>query len=421
MHLENVGLQDRPLRLTGSPVTFIQYQSQKDAFTFLRRILLDDKGVGLLNGPELSGKSTLVRQFIQEMPADQSVAFVDGTRLKTADFLLEVLAQFGYEVSLDSTEELLNMLSVVAIQQTRAHQSPVLILENLGNMYPSALCVLCKLAAIMIHKRYALRIILVSNRSIQRMLDSPGLQIIAERLAGVFSLGPLTAKETMVYLYTKLQSCGVAQPDSYFPVDVCDQLHYSSKGLPGKLDALASSSFDRTSEFPVLLDYVDGPDVHDELRCFVESIEAEVNEKPASVIVTFNGETLQEIELDDAKILIGRSNLSDVRIENQFISKHHALLIQAHDAILLVDLNSRNGTFVNSERVMTKVLRHEDIVSVGNHRIKIIDPKTRVRADIAGIDLADTVSMKNMADMREQNANRTLPISAVAHAGNVRD
>lgn len=404
MHREDLESLEQPHSTRQSPLEFIQYRSQQEAFKFLREVLASEQGIGLLHGPELSGKSTLAHHFMQELPKDLAVAIVDGSRLKTTDFLSTLLAQFGYEVALESTDELLSMLSVFLVQQTRAHQSPVLFLENMHSMYPSALCALCKLAALTNHGRHALRIILISNRPIQQILGSPGLQTISERLLGVFELGPLTAKETLVYLYAKAEACGVDRPDNLFSVDTCDKLHLASGGWPGELDNIAMPAIARAADSSTQPDSIDSQAMHQALSSAEESVETvlkSLQELPR-LLVTCDGKTLQEIDLDGDKSLVGRSSLSDIFINDQFISKHHAMFIRVNDVLHLVDLNSRNGTYVNSQRVTTRILRHEDIISIGNHRIKVIDDNSRGRTDAEAFDIADTAAMKNIADMRRQ-------------------
>lgn len=409
----------RPRSTEHSPAGFVQYRSQQEAFKFIREVLASEQGVGLLHGPELSGKSTLAHHFFRELPRNLAVAAVDGARLRTPDFLAEVLAQFGYETALESTDELLSMLSVFLVQQTRGHQAPILILENIHGMYPSALCVLCKLAALTVHRRYALRIILISNRPVRQMLAAPGLRTIAERLLGDFELGPLTAKETLVYLYAKAEAYGVDRPDNLFSVDTCDKLHLASGGLPGELDNIAMSAIARAADSSTQLGKIDSQAIHRALNGSDETVETVLKslQDLPRLLITRNGKTLQEIELDGSKSLVGRSSLSDVFIDDEFISKHHAMFVRANDALHILDLNSRNGTYVNSQRVKTRVLRHEDIISMGHHRIKVIDNNSRGRIGHESSDLADTAAMKNIADMRQQHEREGLQHTALMAVG----
>jgi pSer/pThr/pTyr-binding forkhead associated (FHA) protein len=65
-----------------------------------------------------------------------------------------------------------------------------------------------------------------------------------------------------------------------------------------------------------------------------------------------------------------------------------------------MDLNSTNGTFVNSKRISNHVLIHDDVVTLGHHRIKFHDPCATSRGELAGEEFADTAIMKTLEDMR---------------------
>ena len=64
-----------------------------------------------------------------------------------------------------------------------------------------------------------------------------------------------------------------------------------------------------------------------------------------------------------------------------------------------MDLNSTNGTFVNSKRVSNQVLLHGDVISMGHHRIKFYDPQARSTGSVS-LDIGDTAIMKTLQDMR---------------------
>lgn len=387
MHYPNSGLRESPFNKPGRPAAFVPYRSQQEAFRFLGNILTDERGVGLLHGPAMSGKSTLVEQYIRELRTDVAVAVVDGGRLKTPQLLSKILTQFGYDVQLSSADELLQMLTVFAVQQTRARQAPLIVLENINNMYPSALCALCKLASITARDKFALRFVLVSNRDFRHVIGSPSMNTVAMRMVGDFEIQPLTAKETAAYLYTKLRTCGVLRPDDIFSVDVCDKLHSASGGWPGRLEKIAASVLDLATDFPIRAQDVEHPDAHK-------------SETAPRLIVTLNGETTQDFKLGVSRALIGRADMNDIVLEDQFVSKQHALLVREQDAVILMDLKSANGTYVNSRRVQSAVLHDNDIISLGDHRIKMIYANSPALSGIEDPDLADTATMKNIADAR---------------------
>ncbi len=81
-----------------------------------------------------------------------------------------------------------------------------------------------------------------------------------------------------------------------------------------------------------------------------------------------------------------------------------------------MDLKSRNGTFVNSRRVQSKVLLHNDIVSLGDHRMKMIYADGHSTIEIEDPDLADTAKMKSIADARRLREEKIPTLVVVARS-----
>jgi pSer/pThr/pTyr-binding forkhead associated (FHA) protein len=121
---------------------------------------------------------------------------------------------------------------------------------------------------------------------------------------------------------------------------------------------------------------------------------------PPQLIVTNSGSVLKELAMVNPRLLIGRSEHNDISINSRFISRHHVLLARNGGATFLMDLNSTNGTFVNARRVSNQILRHNDVITVGHHRIKFKDPYAQTRGEPDPADFADTAIMKSLQDMR---------------------
>jgi pSer/pThr/pTyr-binding forkhead associated (FHA) protein len=69
--------------------------------------------------------------------------------------------------------------------------------------------------------------------------------------------------------------------------------------------------------------------------------------------------------IQKATTIIGRSFESDVWIDDASISRRHAQLEALDDGFRVVDLNSKNGTFVNNENVRERMLKEDDRIQVG--------------------------------------------------------
>lgn len=402
MDIAQAGLRQQPFHTCGQPVTFVPYHSQLAAHYFLQMILKDDRGVGVLYGPESSGKTCIVREFRRSMPAEVPVAIVDAARVKTLELLSAVMTQFDPGPTFASVDDYWYALRVFLAEKTRTGRTPLLVLEDVNEMYPSALYTLCKLAELKTGERYLLRIILVSNKAPFAVLHAPSMAPVAKRTVSAFELGPLTREESSTYLHAKLRASGCHDPGKLIPVDVVDELFAASGGWPGKLDGLARQAIERVDRWPLTRESLresDDSTTADRptLAAVVEPVE---NAGIQKLFLTLNRKTLQEIDLTESKVLIGRSELCDVSIESRFISKHHALLVRTAGTLFLLDLNSTNGTFVNSRRIQSKALRHEDIISIGNHGIKLICPAYRERPVTEALDPGETATMRTLEDLR---------------------
>ncbi len=421
MDLRAAGLDTQPFGTDGKPSSVVSYSSYRDAIAVLNKTLEAPHGLSLLQGPALSGKSTLIREFVPTISSDCAVAVVDGTNLNTANLLQKMLRRFGYRIEFNSIGELLAMIRVFAMQQATAHEPPLVIIENAHALNPSALRATAELAELRVrhqgHQHSAIKIILASDQSLQPLLQSPGLESLAKRMVADFHLHPLTRDEAANYLHSKLKAAGCKVPEFVFPSSVCTELWQASGGWPGILDRIASLALDRADTLPVAISTIDRPDLPNgtwDADNAPEIEEVDETPEPPKLYITENGKTVQVVDFVTPRILIGRSEHNDLQIDSRFISRHHMLLVRHGGSTFLMDLNSTNGTMVNSRRVSNHVLVDSDIVSVGNHRIKFSDPHAVKRGDSEGAELADTAIMKSLDDMRallEQENTAELPAS----------
>lgn len=408
MELGAAGLHQQPFRTHGRPLIFVPYASQEAAFNFISGTHTNDHGLGLFQGPPLSGKTTIVRHFTKSLPEDCAVSVVDGAGMNTTALMQAVLSQFGYDLKFNSANELINMVKVFLKQQTAGDHAPLLVIENTHALNPSALRVLCELVALEVKGKCALRLILASDRSISPIVQAPAMAPISKRVTGDFHLGPLTEDETTEYLYAKLRGGSCSDPEGVLPQDVCRELHSASGGWPGIVDRLVLLALAKAEGCPVRTDHIDRPVLPDnELKGLAALRQVELQLEsgddgsvPPSVILTHNGKTLREVKLERPRLLIGRSDHNDLCIDSKFISRHHALFIRHGTTTFVMDLNSTNGTYVNTRRISNQVVIDNDIISIGNHRIKFIDPNAKARTTLEGSGFSDTIIAKNLEDMR---------------------
>ena len=385
------------------PRLSIPLKTQQKAIAYLCSILKDPYGARMLLGDASTGKTTIVRGFLSVLRSDIEVAEVDGSDLSAEEFLGHILEQFGYNTDLQTADDLLRMVSVFAVQQTRTLQPPLIVIENLDEMQPGALRALNVLANATYQGNYALRLVVTGEKKSQRLLGARGMAALSQRVESVYEVEPLTAPEAMLLLHGRLKACQVSEPDSILPMTVCDRIHELSGGNPRRLAEIARGTLEQAVSMPA--------SVADVGR-YAEAASAKRPEP--RLIVTLDGEVVETFTFKDRKVTIGRSSLADIVLHNEFASRFHALLLVYSDALVLSDLNSANGTFVNSVKVNSTILRSDDIISIANHRIKVVDAPEPGADRITPEMAADTSTMKTLDELREErNQLRSVPPSAI--------
>ena len=66
---------------------------------------------------------------------------------------------------------------------------------------------------------------------------------------------------------------------------------------------------------------------------------------------------------------IGRLADNTIVIDSPAVSSHHASVFDDGGLLAVEDLQSTNGTFVNGARVSRRILKHGDVLQVGQHRL----------------------------------------------------
>ena len=74
----------------------------------------------------------------------------------------------------------------------------------------------------------------------------------------------------------------------------------------------------------------------------------------------------QEYPLTAPSITLGRAPDNQIVVAHQFVSGHHARLDHTGAGYSITDLRSRNGLYINGVRVTSQVLRHSDVIRIGD-------------------------------------------------------
>jgi pSer/pThr/pTyr-binding forkhead associated (FHA) protein len=116
----------------------------------------------------------------------------------------------------------------------------------------------------------------------------------------------------------------------------------------------------------------------------------------AKLILKYEAAVLKEVNVGVEPLTIGRAPDNDIQVDNLAVSSHHAKIVNEAGKLVVEDLNSMNGTFVNNQRVKRITLKPGDIVLVGKHTIEV-----RGEADVPPLHAAAAAPKAVMPKMEE--------------------
>ncbi|HEY2899859.1 MAG TPA: GGDEF domain-containing protein [Polyangia bacterium] len=114
---------------------------------------------------------------------------------------------------------------------------------------------------------------------------------------------------------------------------------------------------------------------HVRAKTVVTSI-SRISERPsakeACLVVIYGSELGKKYNLNAASLVIGRSSKCDIQIDQESISRNHSKILNTGKSILVRDLGSTNGTYVNDEPIDEYVLRDGDLIKIGRTIFKFL-------------------------------------------------
>ena len=90
------------------------------------------------------------------------------------------------------------------------------------------------------------------------------------------------------------------------------------------------------------------------------------------MIVSIDEVVIKEVQLTKDKTTLGRRPYNDIVIDNLAVSGEHAILQMSGGEVVLEDLNSTNGTYLNGKAVKKQQLQNGDSIEIGKYKIKFV-------------------------------------------------
>jgi hypothetical protein len=215
------------------------------------------------------------------------------------------------------------------------------------------------------------------------------MQALRQMIRWQHRLESLTEDEGRDYLEFRLEAAGCTRTKDVFGADAAQRVHRIAAGLPGRINRLASMALQTAAAAgasQVAAEHViaGSEDLKEAIRT------RERRQRTAALDIALDRRPLGRIGLTSPRLLLGRHPWNDVQLDDESVSRHHALLVREGGYWTVVDLNSTNGIRVNDRETRQQRLRNGDVVTVGRFRLRLIEGKGPEGLPPAG-DFGETV------------------------------
>lgn len=379
------GLASEPFADAADDAFFFPSDQHLRALEFMGHSLWTKARLGVVTAEHGCGKSLLIRRLLKDLDERVIFATVQQEHIGPREFLLQILRQFGFTLADDDKTDRRRLLERFLGHKASTGRLCLLIVENAQSMHPSVLEELRCLAAVAHEGVRVLKILLLGQPALNLVLESPRMAELIHGNVSRFALGPLTEDQTAAYVAHRLRAAGAASPDALMPSSLLPQIHACSLGVPANINKLCSRALVHareegapsvtTSALDKAIEDLDW--MRRRLRAENAVLEQVASlastPSPAKLVITMQGVPEREVALTSDRILVGRGDEADVRIDSVFISRYHALIVRDGNQDLMLDLGSTNGLLVNSRRILRRALRHRDLIQVGPARVMYIN------------------------------------------------
>lgn len=229
-----------PFQLTPDSRFYFDSRAHARANAHLTFGLAQGEGFIVVTGEVGAGKTTLIERLLDQLDADTYiVARINTTQVSGEDLFRLAMAGFGLDAPEDSKSSLLLQFEDVLRDHRLSGRRSLLIIDEAQNLSLAALEELRMLSNLTEGGRASLQTLLAGQPQFRRMLASPDLDQLRQRVLASYHLGPLTREETRGYILHRLTTAGW-QGRPTWQEAAFGVVHDHSGGIPRRINRLCS-------------------------------------------------------------------------------------------------------------------------------------------------------------------------------------
>ena len=236
------GLVDAPFRLTPDPRYLFRSRKHAEALAHLRLGLSESSGFVCITGDVGTGKTTLLRTFLEEVGRDVATAYIYNPALTSLELLRRINTEFGLPATSTSQMELVDALNAHLLKQRRAGRLSVVVVDEAQAFSMEVLEQLRLLSNLETTTEKLLRLILVGQPQLRDLLVDPSLVQLNQRITLRWHMGPLGARETAAYVRHRISVASRGKNERIFTRPALALIHRLAGGVPRLVNMIAHRS-----------------------------------------------------------------------------------------------------------------------------------------------------------------------------------
>ena len=241
MYLEYYGLREAPFSITPDPRYVFLSDRHRDALAHLLYGIGKGGSGGFvqLTGEVGTGKTTLCRLLLEQLPDNTRVALVLNPKLSPVELVEAVCEELKLDITgrQGSLKALTDSLNAFLLDAYAQGLRVVLIVDEAQNLSTESLEQVRLLTNLETPTQKLLQIILLGQPELRELLDRPELRQLAQRITARYHLTPLDTAETEAYVRHRMAVAGCArQPFSRLGLKA---LYRRSGGIPRLINIIA--------------------------------------------------------------------------------------------------------------------------------------------------------------------------------------
>ena len=254
MYLQFFGLNETPFSITPDPAFVYLSAAHRDALAHLLYGVGQGGAGGFvqLTGEVGTGKTTICRCLLEQVPEETQVALVLNPLMTPRELLATICEELGVETGgiSDSNKLMVDALNKYLLEQHAGGRHVVVVIDEAQNLSPEALEQVRLLTNLETAKEKLLQMVLLGQPELRQLLQRQNLRQLSQRITARYHLAPLNQEETLAYVKHRMQVAGARR--NPFRRSARRALYQRSGGVPRLINIIAdrslASAYARESE-----------------------------------------------------------------------------------------------------------------------------------------------------------------------------